>query len=436
MIDEDAALAVKPLLINSTISSGGSAKAVLRLFRGLRKLGVGAILVCQERSNSEEGVLGISGWGDWWMMVMLKAFEASLLRLYRQRSKAAFTSAWFGKRIARLVRVAGVNVIHLNQFNNGFLGMNFLRKNPVPTVWTLHDWWSITGGCHVPGVCTRHAVGCGRCPVLNSNTMLDLSRVNYVAKSWRWRNVKVRLVSVSTALRSSIQQSQFFKEKSVEVVPNGLDLEVFRPIPKLIARNALALPDNARILLFGANAFRADTNKGFALVKELGMYLGATRGAEDYMIVTFGDNAGIDDGELGVRSRSFGYVADDVTLALLYSAANVTLVPSRQESFGLIATESLACGTPVLGFRTGGLTDIVDHEQNGFLATPYSITNYIEGADWLLRDADRPEDARGLRSCARDKAMREYGIMNISMRYLAEYSIAKATAPITEVQDC
>jgi glycosyltransferase involved in cell wall biosynthesis len=423
---------IKPLLINSSINEGGSSKAVLRLLRGLRKLGIEAYLACRDRSNGEEGIVGISGLMDRIMSAVFKGFESSLIRLYPRRRRTPFTSAWIGGRVMKRVHSLGINVVHLNQFNHGFLGMSFLRKCMRPLVWTLHDWWGITGGCHFPGDCKRHRSGCGLCPVLGSNAKLDLSRLNFAAKSRIWPKANVRLTSVSSSLRADIQGSRLLKGKPVEVIPNGLDLEVFRPIPKTIARNVLAIPRDTRVLLFGANAFRVDVNKGFATVAELSRHFSGLPGNVRCMILTFGDNTPIGEGELGISNRSLGYVSDEVTLALLYSAADLTLVPSRQESFGLTAAESLACGTPVLCFRTGGLTDIVDHKVNGFLADPFSNGDFIHGAEWLLQELNSPERSQQLRDCAREKALREFDIKRVSQRYFNEYATALQPSPVDD----
>lgn len=422
MTAETSGRALRPVLVTSSLTAGGSAKAALRLLRGLRKIGVEAQLLGPQRSTGEEGVVGLFSARERCLHTLVKGSEIALRAFYRSKKDVPFTSAWLGVRIHRKLRELKADSIHLNQCHNGFLGLETPGRWSLPAVWTVHDWWPITGGCHFPGHCGRHATGCGACPVLGSGRNWDLSRLNYRVKARAWSKTDASLVAVSRSIRTSLQSSPLFVGREVEVVPNGLDLETFRPIPREVARSVLGLPADATILLFGAR--RSDVNKGFGAVEELARELGCGGDAARYLVVTFGDNRPLKSDALEVAARSFGLVDDDLKLALLYSAANFTLVPSRQESFGLVAAESMACGTPVLAYRTTGLVDIVDHRENGFLAEPDSITDYIAGARWLLQAQDEETRRAAISAHARSKVRDQFDILQVARRYAHLYSLA------------
>jgi glycosyltransferase involved in cell wall biosynthesis len=411
---------IRPLLLNATLAGGGSATATRRLFRALKQIGVEAKLIVGDKSDGEEGVLGLTSALDRIVIKVCKGFELTLHRLYKLKRGESFTSGWFGARLARQIPLLGTNVLHFNQLNNGFAALRFLQTKRYPKIWTLHDWWGMTGGCHVPGSCTRHTNRCGACPILGSKRPHDLSWANYHLKNRALRNAGIRYVGVSRALQADMQASVSARGAAVDVIPNGLDLKVFRPVGKQLARDLLGLPPHRLILTFGANI--AVENKGFRDVIELGRHLASRAGRERFLVVRFGDNAPLRDGELGVECRSFGYVRDDLTLALLYSASDIVVVPSRLESFGLVAAEAIACGTPVLGYRTGGVVDIIDHQKNGFLGTLNSPQTIIEGAHWLLDTIAAPHGEQQLRNAAVAKARAAFDILDVARKYVELYN--------------
>lgn len=413
---------IRPLLVNSGITNGGSAKAARRLLRGLRALGVDAQLVSSERADGEPGIVGATSLVDRSNVFLSKCLEVLLQKINPQRQPVAFTSAWAGIKLRHHIHASRANVVHLNQITNGFLSLRAASRLGCPTVWTLHDWWAVTGGCHFPGECSGYLKRCGHCPVLGSRRQVDLSRVNYGMKCRAWRASAAHLVAVSEALRNNIGQSPMMMGRPMAVIPNGLDLDIFRPIPRSVAREALGLPQDMKILLFGAKM--NDLNKGYSSVQALLSAIAQGLSRERYLLVRFGDRSAEAQTDLPIRTKSLGIVSDDILLSLIYSAGDMTLVPSLQESFGLVAAESLACGTPVLAYRTGGLTDIVDHKSNGYLAKPYSLEDYIAGFDWISNQGVNQQAEYNLRANARIKAERKFDIKDVARQYLQQYAIA------------
>jgi glycosyltransferase involved in cell wall biosynthesis len=177
------------------------------------------------------------------------------------------------------------------------------------------------------------------------------------------------------------------KSWPVHVVPNVLDVDVFRPLPGKHARNALHLPHEKRIILCGAAAGHADKRKGFDLLIEALGRLDNTRG--EYVGVIFGQSEPDKVPRVGIPLHWVGYVEDDSILASLYSSADVMVVPSRQEAFGQTASEAQACGTPVVAFDATGLKDVVAHRQTGYLAEAFSTDDLAHGMSWVLENEPR-----------------------------------------------
>jgi glycosyltransferase involved in cell wall biosynthesis len=210
--------------------------------------------------------------------------------------------------------------------------------------------------------------------------------------------------------------SSLFAGLRVETIPFGLDTRLYRPIDKTTARELLQLPQDRSLVLFGALAATKDQRKGFHLLTAALQHLRQTAWQDRIEVVIAGASRPATPVDMGFRAHYLGHLHDDLTLALAYSAADVMVVPSTQESFGQTASEALACGTPVVAFRATGLMDIVDHQQNGYLAQPYESGDLANGIAWILEDRTRYAQ---LCHQARRKAERHFTLALQAHRYLS-----------------
>jgi glycosyltransferase involved in cell wall biosynthesis len=347
------------------------------------------------------------------------------LGFYPNRIKSFFHLQWIPDAVAPKITQFNPDVINLHWIYDGLIQIETLPKFNKPIVWTCHDMWPITGGCVLNTFivnndiqeCNRYINSCGACPQLGSRKDWDISRWVWQRKAKAWKNLSLTLVTPSSWLAERVRSSSLFRNRRVEVIPNGLDAENFIPIEKQLARKRLDLPSNKQIVLFGAGKIN-DPNKGFHKLQPALQKLSESGWQDKIELVVFG---AADSNQLinfGFKFRYLGRLKDDRYLALAYSAADVMVVPSLQESFGQTASESLACGTPVVAFNATGLKDIVDHEQNGYLAKPYEIGDLARGIAWVLGDSDRYQR---LARCARKKVEQEFTREIQARRYLALY---------------
>jgi glycosyltransferase involved in cell wall biosynthesis len=314
--------------------------------------------------------------------------------------------------------VAEINpdLIHLHWLGAGFLGVETLGKLTRPIVWTMHDSWPFTGGCHVPFDCQKYRQSCGGCPILGSSRERDLSRWNWKRKEKAWHGLNLTMVAPSRWLADCAQSSSLFHDVRVEVIPNGLNTEVFHPMDKEHARQVLGLPKGGKIILFGAVRVTSDPNKGFHLLQPALKALG--KKSSDMLAVFFGASDIAELPDLGMPVVSLGKILDEQRLAAIYSAADVFVVPSIQEAFCQTATEAMACGVPVVAFGATGLLDIVKHRECGYLAQPYDVDDLSRGILWVLEDEERRMQ---LSRRARQRAESEFNLDRMAERYLALY---------------
>lgn len=223
-------------------------------------------------------------------------------------------------------------------------------------------------------------------------------------------------IAPSRWLADCAKNSALMTDWPVEVIPNPVDASVFQPHRRAEARRSVGLPASASIILSGAMGGANDPRKGFDLLAKA---LGNLKTVDsDYLPVIFGQEEPSDPDKLGLPTKWMGRIEEDRELALLYSAADAMVVPSRMEAFGQTASEALACGTPVIAFDATGLKDIVTHRRTGYLASPYSTTDLAHGIKWVV-DIERRSQALG--QAARERAERLWDSGTVADQYIAAY---------------
>lgn len=405
---------LKVLHISTSDVEGGAARATYRLHRGLLERGVTSQMLVRAKRTNDNSVIAAGSF----LTKLGPPLSSFPLRKYPAREKSMFSSQGFFDALAARVDRLNPDLIHLHWICNGFLRIETLAKFKQPIVWTLHDMWSFTGGCHYTQECQKYQDSCGNCPHLKSDRQEDLSRQTWRRKAKTWQNLNLTVVSPSNWLAQCARQSSLFKQFRVEVIPHGLNLKKYQPVDRATSRSILHLPQNKQLIAFGAVTNTTDRRKGFYLLKAALERLSQLGWQDKIELIIFGQGNPSQFTDLGFPVHCLGKFQDDLSLSIVYSAADITVVPSTQEAFGQVASESLACGTPVAAFGATGLLDIIEHQQNGYLAQPFIAEDLAQGIVWLLEDARR---YRQLCKRARQQAEREFSLELQANRYLTIY---------------
>jgi glycosyltransferase involved in cell wall biosynthesis len=328
----------------------------------------------------------------------------------------------FGYNSAGLVNeinASGADIINFHWICN-MLSVKDIARLRKPIVWTLHDMWAFCGGEHYVSDGNDARFRHGYLPENRpeGGTGPDLNRKTWGNKCRLWINQDFTIVCPSRWLADCALQSVLFANKSIHVVPNPLDLvNVWKPLDRNAARTVLGLPMDKKLVLFGAVGGVDDPRKGADLLfKAIGLAAEKLPGEMELMVYGQSQN-----GEVGAWPcpvHWLGDIRDDRVLVQAYSAADVMIVPSRQEAFGQAASEAQACGTPVVAFGIGGLSDIVTHCKTGWLAKAFDTANLAEGILWLLADDIR---LTALSSAARKRAVARYSESVIARAYSELY---------------
>lgn len=414
---------MKVTLLSTFDKKGGAAIAASRLHKGLRQQGVEATLLVREKFGAEAHTIGPNGKFDQGWAKAKGVVDSLPLQLYRDRDRQAnFFPQWLPNRIERTIATLAPDIINLHWISGGFIPIEAIaqwyKKWKVPLVWTLHDLWPMTGGCHYPGrypeLCDRFEQACGTCPQLGSQQAKDLSTWVLHRKARAWKSLPLQLVSPSRWLANQARASSLFKGTPIEIIPNGLDLDLYRPIPTQIARQILRLPQEGQLILFGADNALIDTRKGFQFLQPTLAKLSQLEPNGSIEIAIFGATESSIAKDFPFRTHFLGQLRDATSLVLAYSAADVFLLPVWQDNLPNTILEALACGTPCVGFDVGGLPDMIQPHHNGFLATAYDTDDLAGGLHWVLRCADRH---RQLRHQARQTAVQKFSQARQAQRY-------------------
>jgi len=408
---------MKILHISKWDISGGAAQAAHRLHSSLLAEEVDSRMLVNSKSSDdptvsvERSTTRIERLKD----RVLSIIEELPLKRYKERSQTLFSPAIvstpnFVKRINQMAP----DIVHLHWVAARTLRPEDLIRIKAPIIWSLCDMWPFTGGCHYDEECGKYESGCGRCPILNSNKVNDLS-----AKGWERKKVSYRqkdsltVVGKSRWITECASRSPVFSNADIINLPNVIDTNQFKPIDKTIARDALNLPSTKELVLFGAINATSSYRKGF---HKLSKALSEIE-SDNTELIVFGSNEPEEPVDFHQKAHYLGRIRNYILLRLLYSAADVMIAPSIQENLSNAIIESLACGTPVVAFDIGGNSDMIDHKINGYLAKPYDHQDLAAGINWILNNPDR----HGISNNARQKVLSTFDRKVVTPQYISLY---------------
>jgi glycosyltransferase involved in cell wall biosynthesis len=404
---------MKIVTANHSDISGGAARAAYRLHQSLRVAGIESTMQVNKAVSGDwavEGPVGARAKAIAAVRGPVGGFLCHTLRTGNPivHSPSVLPSGW-----PRRLSDCDADVIHMHWVAGEMLSIKDIGLISKPVVWTLHDMWAFCGAEHYTED-ERWRVGYQRDNRPEHESGFDLNRWTWKRKIKHWQR-PMHIVTPSHWLADCVRQSSLMGEWPVTVVHNVIDTAQWYPIGQSLARNLLGLPQDVPLLLFGAMGGARDPRKGFdLLLKALGHLQGQVKGLE---LVVFGQLPPREPLDLGFPIHYTGHLHDDISLRLLYSAADLLAIPSRQDNLPNTGVESLACGTPVIAFDTCGLPDIVSHRRNGYLAEAFDPVDFAHGMRWVLEQRDNGD----LRQAARDSAVERFSPDVVVPQYLDVY---------------
>jgi glycosyltransferase involved in cell wall biosynthesis len=388
---------------------GGGAIAMYRLHLGIRDAGFDSKILCANKTLQSFDSTAI---------LRSKRLE-SLLRKVTSRLGLNHIHATSSFRIKENKAYLDADVLNLHSFRSHFsyLALPSLTKNK-PTVFTLHDMWPFTGHCAVSYDCDRWKSGCERCPYLDAPPALrrDGARVEWKLKDWVYRHSNLTIVTLSRRQTAQVEQSML-NRFPIHHIPNGVDTRIYKPLDPEQCRSVLGIPPGKKVIMFAALNM-SQSWKGSNLLLEALQSLPKSLKA-DTVLLLIGNRGGATTAAVDMQALDLGYISNDRLKVACYSAADLFVHPTRADTLPLVLQESMACGTPMVSFATGGVPDLVRPGITGYLAEPENAQDLCSGIVQLLED-EPLRSAMGQRG--REIALREYTLELQVQRYVELYS--------------
>ena len=384
---------MKIVQINTYRDNGGAGKACSRLNLALQQEGVDSELWVNFSFTGDQGSNSFSsGFIRRGLTAAGILFERMLAKMLLKPLKTPFSFPVWGSDISSHPAVKSADILHLHWINHGFLkpsDLAKLRKLNKPIVWTFHDSNAFTGGCHVRYSCNHFENECGYCPLLKDSNPGDWSHRIWKQKEKAYTDLNFKVIAPSTWMAESVGRSKLLGDRNVYVIPNTLNTTVFKPAPKAEARKALGITGDKFVLLSGFMPSRNDLHKGTSYLLEALEIISKQLPADEIELIVFGNRDEKNIPDFPVKVTFLGRIDNEQRLARCYVAADAFLAPSLEDNLPYTVMESLACGTPVVAFTTGGIPDMVTHMQNGYLARYRSSEDFAEGINWVYRHPER-----------------------------------------------
>jgi len=415
---------MRVLIINTSERVGGAAIAANRLMEALKKNGVKAKMLVRDKQTDQMTVSAIP---SSWLLPLKFMWERGCIFLANRFSKQNLFQmdiANTGTDIVHLFEFEQADIIHLHWVNQGFLSMADLNKilhAGKPVVITMHDMWYFTGICHYAGDCTRYETSCYKCPQLTKGGWgTDWAAKVFEQKRQMLKDVKVSFVGCSQWITNLARKSSLTQGQFVINIPNTINTHVFHPTDMIEVRKKWNLPEDKLLILFGSQRI-TDERKGFRHLAEACNILKKTAPelAEKLGIVVLGSQSDEVESLIPFDVYPINYLSDESEVMEMYNAVNLFVTPSLQDNLPNTIVEAMACGTPCVGFNVGGIPEMIDHKQNGYVAAYKDAQDFAKGIQWCL-DKTNYET---LCENAHKKALNTYSEDRIARRYTDVYEM-------------
>lgn len=412
---------MKVTIVNTSERTGGAAVAAGRLMKALKKAGVTVRMLVRDKKSEDPDVVSVD---TFWLIRKINfirfVWERLIIFLSNRLSRKNLfqvSMANTGTDLCNWPQIWEADVIHLHWINQGFLSLKDIQRliqTGKPIVWTLHDLWPATGICHYPDQCLRYRSQCEYCPMQVEHPLWDLAQATYNRKL----NIdfsRITFVGCSEWITNQACQSRLLENARFLSIPNPIDTTVFKRMDMLEARRRFGLPLKRSLLLFAA-AKVSDVRKGAIYLIEACRVL-ECRKADNFDIVLMGNSSDELIGQFPCKVHTLGYISDSETMAAAYSCADLFVIPSLEDNLPNTIMEAMASGTPCVGFRTGGIPEMIDHKINGYVAHYKDPADLAAGIEWVL---EHGKEAGLSEACVR-KVASHYSESVVAEQYMTLY---------------
>ncbi len=378
---------MKILHVNYSDTFGGASIAVKRLHDILNQNNIDSFLLVSEKKKFEEKIINIPKNSEKIKNLLKESLNRKLSNLVNRNEFQSFSLNLIPSKLITMINKINPDIVNLHWIGNETISIKDIKKIKSKVVWTMHDMWPF---CATEHYTLKNEFIDGYKLSKNKKIFNLFNLDNYIwnLKKNNYGNIE-KIICTSEWMYEKAKKSQLFKNKKMKIIPLPIDQNFWKPVNRDHAKKFLGINKGQKIIVFGADNFLKNKRKGFNfLVKAVSQL--KKENIFDYKVFTFGETKNLNELK-SLNIENLGYINDDVTKKILYSAADLTVIPSIVEAFGLVAQESIQCGTPCVIFNNTGLTSIIEHKKNGYVADYKSEIDLKNGIEWCIKNINKDE---------------------------------------------
>lgn len=379
---------MKILHVSTFDSGGGAARAAMRLHDGLLRHGVDSHFITVKPTSLQDAAATPLEQRQIVASLVKRHAAAKIASMQKSPTNNVIHSlGQFSSGLGKWISASDCDIVNLHWICAEALSVQEIARIGKPIVWTMHDMWPFMGAEHYDDL--DHPKR-WKAPYTKANRPSnysgpDIDRYIMRRKTKLWAGKKFNLVSPSNWLADCARESAIFGSQPCAVIHNPLNTDAFAPVDKAEARRMLGLPLDKKLILFGALGATTDLRKGYdLLVSALQQLEHNFAVGQNIEVIVFGERRTGKIPGITLKSHFLGTFQDDLSLRVIYSAADIFVAPSRQDNLPNSVIESGACGIPTVAFNIGGMSDIVVDGETGILAQPFDTYDLAAGIHRLL----------------------------------------------------
>ena len=405
---------MKILHVNFSDNYGGAAIAVMRIHKLLLRNKIDSSLLVSDKILNEPKTFSINKTSEKLKNIIKGSINRNLKFLFKSKNKTTHSLNIIPSSLLCEINKFNADIVNLHWIGNETISISQINKIKAKLVWTLHDMWPFCGAEHYTNN-KRFEYGYKLSNKPTNETGLDINKYIWGKKTRYFKKIK-KIIVTSSWMKNTAKKSFLFKDKQITEIPLPIDVNNWNYIENnKYIKKLLKIEQNKKIIVFGSDNYLKNERKGLKfylnLVKKLNK--------DKYQFIVFGENNHEEFNsylkKLNIKKKilNVGKFKDELSLKIFYSSVDLLILPSVQESFGLIAQEGSIMGVPSVVFNNTGLTSVIDHKKNGYLSKANSNEDIYAGAKWCLSNLKRYKV-----SIYSKKKFNEQNIINNYLKFL------------------
>ena len=401
---------MKILHLSNSDLNGGAAIATYRLHKALLNSSTNSMMLVNDKKSQEKTVISKHSSLDAITTTIKNRLIFRLRKILKIKHQGAISLNYFPSNILKKIKTIDHDVVHLHWINNEMISINQISKITKPLIWTFHDMWPICGVEHYSDT-FEYRDG------YKKKRFFDLYHSTWQRK--KKLNNKIKIVCVSNWLANKVKESYLFNKFEIHTIPPCIDTKKWKNINKDTSRNLLGFGIDEKVIIFSAANGTSDKRKGFDILLEV--LKDQSFKTDKYRLVIIGNISEKDINKIPINYSNYSLNSTDneMIFRLLYSAADLLVIPSQLESFGQTIIEAGSCNTPSIGFKHTGVQEAIKHKETGYLADINNKKDFLDGIKWCFKEIKDKDNKLGLE--ARINVEKNFSNEFVSKKYVKLY---------------